>query len=100
MNSDPSGAPWPYETVDPQKEMGREPSWACPEGFCECGGHHDWEEREFAIRLRDPFGAPMAGARCRVWVNGKLANEEMPHADGNGWVLAITSDRVEAAYVE
>jgi hypothetical protein len=36
MQTDESGAPWPYEAVDLREREQAKPSWECPEGICVC----------------------------------------------------------------
>jgi hypothetical protein len=86
MPVDESGAPWPYEPVDPPHDDAA-PTWKCPDDTCQCalpkaGG----ERRSHQIILFDPAAKRMPGARCRVLEDGHLLNKEHPYADGGGAV--------------
>ena len=82
MKVDESGAPWPYEDVEPGDEPGV-PTWECPDGTCECQSHQGEAARiEHAIVLFDADSKRMAGARCRVLENGELVNVDSPYATG------------------
>lgn len=100
MRTDESGAPWPYATVDAGEVEGA-PAWMCPEETCTCSEHQPSAETyEFSVMLCAPDGERMPGARCRILANGKLANTDMPYADGEGWVTAVVTRVPETVLVE
>lgn len=100
MSTDESGAPWPYELVNPG-ESDVAPTWLCPEETCTCKEHQPSAETyEFSVMLCAPDGERLPGARCRIVASGKLANMDMPYADGEGWVTAIVSRVPETVLVE
>lgn len=93
-------APWPYDDEDPPPDAA-EPSWLCPGGTCDCHPPDaQFEPRRFTILLRDHEGAAMGGARCRVFVNGRLVNGDSPYADGEGRVSFELSRPAATARVE
>lgn len=91
---------WPYEKIDVASPDAA-PSWLCPETICNCSEKEGkTEPYEFAIMLCKPTGERMAGARCRVVVNGILANEDHPNADGSGWMRVKLPHAPESVEVE
>ena len=100
MKVDESGAPWPYEDIEPA-EQGSDPSWECPEGICTCEPEDEKREAwQFSVRLCDEDGMPMPFARCRVIVQGRLANRADPHANAAGWVTAVCPHEPKVALIE
>lgn len=93
-------APWPYEDEPPAPDKG-EPTWHCPDEICQCHAVDvKTEPKTFSVLLRDHTGRAMAGARCRVFVGGRLANEETPYADGEGRLTVDLSSAPTRARVE
>lgn len=87
MKVDESGAPWPYDTIEPEDDEPGPPTWVCPGGECQCNAISGEEEREeHRIFFFDGEAHRMKGARCRVVENGHLLNKEAPYADGSGVV--------------
>ncbi len=94
-----SGADWPYSD-SPQIAPPLAPSWRCPEAICECAPSDQEETLTFSVILRESDGERMPGARCRVWVNGRIINEDEPYADGGGWLTVEVPRHVEWVFVE
>jgi hypothetical protein len=87
MKVDESGAPWPYDAVEPADDDPGVPTWECPGGLCECHTTEgDAERAPHTILFFDPGAKRMKGARCRVLENGELINKEHPYANGGGAV--------------
>lgn len=87
MKVDESGAPWPYDTIEPEEDEPGPPTWTCPGGECQCNATTGEAEREeHRIFFFDGEAQRMKGARCRVVENGHLLNKEAPYADANGVV--------------
>jgi hypothetical protein len=91
---------WPYEHIE-ALEHEPEPTWDCPTGICHCAEvneHHEgWQ---FSVMLCEADGRRMRGARCRVVINGMLANEDDPYADGEGWITVVTDHAPASVLVE
>ncbi len=91
---------WPYEKIE-AVEPEEAPSWLCPEQKCTCSEKEEkGEPYTFTIMLCEPSGERMPGARCRVVVNGILANEDEPNADGAGWISVELERAPETVQVE
>ncbi len=90
---------WPYDDDEPP-ELPPAPTWSCPEGICTCAEHGEHEPYEFSVLLREPDDKPMPGARCRVWVHGRIANEDKPNADGAGRLTVELTHPVELVFIE
>jgi len=91
--------PWNYDEVPPPP-IERGPTWECPGGLCHCHPRTDEEERQFSIMLFERDCARMPGARCRVWINGRIVNGDQPYADEQGWVTVVVPYDVTEAFVE
>jgi hypothetical protein len=90
------GAPWPYEDTSEVPDV-LAPSWLCPAGICVCcDGRKAQSPLPLAVLLRDHDGNTMGGARCRVFVNGRLVNDDQPYADPAGWLRAQVPQAVVA----
>lgn len=93
-------AHWPYTRIE-EHQSTSEPSWDCPEGICSCSeGEHPADGYEFSIMLCDRDGVRMRGARCRVVVNGILANPDEPFADAEGWITVAVPHEPKSVAVE
>lgn len=91
---------WPYERIE-KLEHPPEPSWDCPTGECNCAAVKEGDEGwEFSVMLCEPDGKRMPGARCRVVINGMLANEDDPNADGDGWITVTAHHAPTSVLVE
>ncbi len=90
---------WPYE-ADVSEAPPLEPTWACPEGLCDCHPLTDVEPLELAVMLCDENGTRMPGARCRVLLGDRVINEDQPNADGNGWLSTSVPRPVASGVLE
>jgi len=88
-------APWPYDD-GPGLEVIPAPHW----GACRCDDGPSEETFEFSFKLRDHFGEPMPGARCRVLVGGRVVNENQPYADGDAMMHVDMLRTVPTVLVE
>lgn len=82
---------WPYDDKDgEQPEAPAMPTWHCPEDRCQCAELKDdpEDDHEFSVRLFTALGQAMDGALCRITHQARVLNEDMPRADGDGWVKA------------
>ncbi len=77
--------PWPYGDAA-LTETVPAPVWTCPEAVCVCGEEPDVETCTFSVQLRDHQGDIMPGARVRVFVNGRLVNDDHPYAQADSWL--------------
>ncbi len=72
---------WPYPPFE--GPWSTAPTWECPGGTCACHPvPEDGPKGEHVIVFYDPQGLRMAGARCRVYEQGRLLTPES--ADGSG----------------
>ena len=92
-------APWPYQSLDETEDRPL-PTWECPENICVCHSHEDAEPLELAIMLCAPDGTRMPGARCRVLAGQREINQDMPYADGQGWVAVEVRGTPESLQIE
>lgn len=77
------------------------PRWSCPGGQCNCHPPRGEEKSfTFSVLLRESTGERMPGARCRVWFNGRIVNEDQPHADGDGWLRVELPESATWALLE
>lgn len=87
MQADESGAPWPYDDVEPAPDDEAKPTWECPGGDCQCHAPKgEAEQDDHKVLFFDGAAKRMPGARCRVIEDGRLANKDAPYADGQGSV--------------
>lgn len=97
MSTEPD---WPYEKieiVDPEDS----PSWLCPAEQCSCSEHEaPGEPYKFGVMLCAPSGERMRGARCRVVMNGILANPDKRNANPIGWMEVEVKRAPETVQVE
>jgi len=101
MQTDESGAPWPYEHLDVDTREPGTPTWECPGGECECHPTTGESERvEHRILFFDQRAERMGGARCRVLENGRLLNKDSPYADGSGGVTVRVTKTTRSLLVE
>ena len=77
-------APWPYEEQEPTV-VASGPTWVCPGSTCQCNAPKETDKKSpFSVLLRDHNGEIMQGARCRLFIDGRLVNDDKPYADGDG----------------
>ncbi|MBI4955394.1 MAG: hypothetical protein HY908_25450 [Myxococcales bacterium] len=92
---------WPYPDLADGQARVAAPTWTCPDDTCTCHTHAEESERyELSIMLCAPGGTRMAGARCRVFVGGRLVNADAPNADPAGWITVPVDRKPEQALVE
>lgn len=92
---------WPYESKDPDDEATGVPSWECPEGICDCHPRVELDDPvQFSFLLCDDEARPMPGARCRVLYQGRVVNDDVPHADADGWLTATFHYSPRAVTIE
>lgn len=89
---------WPYGDPDPEW-MRQALSWTCPVGICDCSNADSEQGFEFAVMLCTHEGERMKHARCRVWVNGLIVNDDL-RANHEGWMSVFLQHDVETAFVE
>lgn len=93
-------ASWPYEKIE-NLNVASDPSWICPEGTCACHGPTEsGDGYEFSVMLCHHNGERMSFARCRVVIDGILANPEDPHADGQGWITVAVAHEPKTVLIE
>ena len=98
---DHGDAPWPYpDAHEVRKELDTEPSWACPQGVCECHTPTgEVDKLDHTLILYDETAEVMPDARCRVFEDGQLINED-PYADPNLGVVLRLKPTTRALFVE
>jgi hypothetical protein len=101
VQTDESGAPWPYEAVEPAQRDPGKPTWECPGGSCDCHPPEGEAERhDHTILFFDPEAKKMPGARCRVLEGDQLLNKDAPFADGSGAVAVKVRPRSRVLELE
>jgi N-acetyl-anhydromuramyl-L-alanine amidase AmpD len=91
---------WPYEDHALEDPPRSGPTWACPDGSCECHPVQEGEPRELTLLLTDDHARSIPGARCRVLYQGRVLNPDQPNADAEGWLSVAVTHPVHLVTLE